>query len=183
MRKVLLLISLCLVSMSPAFAQTAADLRETYGQPIEAYSVSEHIWMTPEFNETGQVCAMRLYPKRISVTTSYLGQAKLNYWELRKVLEQLAPAETRGNKTRPSDLTLFLGQVSQSTRSYDNLAITFMASLSFAEPLVKSTATPAAETVEASVPKRSDDELDVPRDAEIVAITWYGRGCTQRTPK
>jgi hypothetical protein len=182
MRQTLLLVCLCLALMSPAFGQTVTELREQYGQPIEAYSVSEHIWMTPEFAEGGQVCSMRLYPKRISATTNYLGQDKLNYWELKKVLEQLAPTETRGNETKSSGLTMLLGQVSETVRSYDNLAITFLASIHFDGPLARLPESSRVNTGESSVPKKSLDDLDVPRDAEIAAISWFGRGCPERNP-
>lgn len=40
----------------PAFGQTVSDLEMKYGKPVNAYSVSEHIWMTPEYNHNGQIC-------------------------------------------------------------------------------------------------------------------------------
>lgn len=91
---------LFLISLGPVSGQTTSQIRETYGPPIEAYPVSEHIWMTPQFTADGQVCLMRLYPKRISDTLNYLGQDKLHYWELKGVLEQLAPAQMRGKPNK-----------------------------------------------------------------------------------
>jgi hypothetical protein len=52
------------------FGQTAAQLKDKYGEPMQAYSVSEHVWMTPKFTSDGQLCEMRLYPKHISHTTN-----------------------------------------------------------------------------------------------------------------
>ena len=46
-------------------AQTSADLQGKYGKSLEVYSVSQSIWMTPEYSPDGQVCRMRLYPKRL----------------------------------------------------------------------------------------------------------------------
>src|SRR3712207_3309528 len=95
---------LCFVLLFCGFAniasgQNAAQILEKYGQPVEAYSISERIWMTPEFAADGQVCKVRLYPKRISETTNFFLD-KLDYWELNKVINQLPPLETRGKPSR-----------------------------------------------------------------------------------
>ena len=56
-KKVVVIVLLTILSCSgSAFGQTAGELREKYGRPVEAYSVSEHIWMTPDFTDDGQLC-------------------------------------------------------------------------------------------------------------------------------
>jgi hypothetical protein len=81
---------LSILCFNSAIGQTVADVETEYGKPTPAYSVSEHIWMTPEYAFDGQVCRMRLYPKRISADTNYLSQ-KLPFEELREVLNELVP--------------------------------------------------------------------------------------------
>lgn len=51
-----LAVIICVLCFSSASAQTAADLEAKFGKPAEVYSVSENIWMTPEFAADGR-CA------------------------------------------------------------------------------------------------------------------------------
>ena len=157
--------------------QTSAQIKEKYGQPIEAYSVSENIWMTPEFTVDGQVCQMRLYPKRISATTNYLSN-KLNYWELKDVINQLAPIETRGNRTKFFGLTLFLGQMSNTIYGYDKVSFSFLASLNLRKVEFKKQDSPPLEK-EQPKDEKTNDEMSVPRDADIVTIIWKGKTCAK----
>ncbi len=71
--RILLLFSLFVlaVHVSPASAQTPSDIERAYCKPVAVYSVSENIWMTPEYAD-GQVCMMRLYPKRIGPSLRYI---------------------------------------------------------------------------------------------------------------
>jgi hypothetical protein len=167
------------LSVGTAFGQTVTQIKEKYGQPIEAYSVSEGIWMTPEFTDDGQLCRMRLYPKRISSTTSYLYD-NLDHWELTKVLEQLAPAEKRGKKTEFWGITLLLGQSSQTTFSYENVSVSFLASLHFRRADTKQTQSPAVEEEQTNDAEESDEVMTVPHAAEIAIITWTGKTCAKK---
>src|SRR5438034_1044502 len=81
------------------FGQTAKQVQDKYGAPVSSYSVSEHIWMTPEFADDGQMCRARLYQKRISADANYLGN-DLRWWELKDVLNKLAPIQNRGEKRK-----------------------------------------------------------------------------------
>jgi hypothetical protein len=159
------------------FGQTSAQIKEKYGQPIEAYSVSENIWMTPEFTADGQVCQMRLYPKRISVTTNYLSN-KLNYWELKEVLNQLAPTETRGNRTKFFGFTLFLGQMSNIIYGYDKVSFNFLASLNLRKVEFKKQDSLTSEK-EQPKDEKTNNEMIVPRDADIVTIIWKEKTCAK----
>ena len=61
-----------LVCASLASAQTMSDLQTKYGAPVKIFSVSEHIWMMPEFAADGQVCRLNFFHKRISSEMHYL---------------------------------------------------------------------------------------------------------------
>jgi len=167
---------------STTFGQTSEQVKEKYGQPIEAYSVSERIWMTPRFTADGQVCAMRLYPKRISSTTNYLSD-KLDYWELKEVLNQLAPPETRGKKMPFSGLMNLGGGMITTHYNYEKVGFRFLASFSpYLDPIdiEKSGKTKTKPTkVEQETPKNieSDEEMIVPREVEIVTICWNEKTC------
>jgi hypothetical protein len=156
-----------------ASAQTAKELKEKLGEPSEAYSVTEHIWMTPTFTADGQLCEMRLYPKRISSTTNYLGEDKLRHWELKDALDKLAPPETRGARTKFFGLTFLLGQMSETTFAYENVSFTFLASLHFGT----ADSNPSKPAPAQAEPRKSTDELSIPTDAEIAVIILSNRVC------
>ena len=172
-KQTILLAYLFCISGVATFGQTATQFKEQYGQPIEAYSVSEHIWMTPEFAADGQICSVRLYPKRISPADNFLTD-KLYPGELTEVLEKLVPLETRGKRTEFFGLTLMLGQMASTSFNYEQVSIGFLASLTFnrtsgsgTSTLVKSTQAGQAEV----------QALVIPSNAEIATISWTGRVC------
>jgi hypothetical protein len=165
-RTALYLILFLFSSSSLIFAQTAIDLQDKYGPPTQAYSVSEHIWMTPKFAANGQPCSMRLYPKRISSNMNYLLDT-LDYGELRTVLGRLAPPESRGKRSEGFGLTSLVGQSGGTLYPYDNVTFTFLFSLS----------RPSA--LQTTVEKNLGDDMPVLRGAEIVAIVWRKRTCAE----
>jgi len=92
-----LVIAILLLSVSSAIAQTPLDLQKKYGKPIVSYVVSEHILMTPEYSTDGQVCMMRLHPRHYASNINYVS-ANLPFQELTRVLNELVPLRTRGEK-------------------------------------------------------------------------------------
>ena len=79
-----------LLGLIPAIVQTSSEVGRRYGKPVPVYSVSEHIWMTPDYSPDGQVCRMRLYPKRLAWETDYLG-SQLLFPELKQTLNEIVP--------------------------------------------------------------------------------------------
>ncbi|HET6854022.1 MAG TPA: hypothetical protein VFH46_17085, partial [Pyrinomonadaceae bacterium] len=116
---------LVLLASECVYAQTAADIQTKYGKSVDVYSVSEHIWMTPEYSSDGQVCRMRLYPKRISANTNY-GAHDLPFSELRDVLNGLVPVETRGAKKQSFGTTATGGGAAWTTYDYENVTFDFV---------------------------------------------------------
>ena len=70
--KVQVAILFLVLSVTSASGQKVSDIQKEYGSPTPVYSLSEHIWMTPEFGIDGEICRARLYPKRVSPQTKYL---------------------------------------------------------------------------------------------------------------
>lgn len=141
--------------------------------------MSENIWMPPDFTDDGQVCMMRLYPKRISATTNYLSET-LDNGELKEVLAQLAPPETRGKRAKPFGLILLLGQMSETVFGYENVSITFLAPLHLKPTQGVGPESPAAEKARDKSAEESDEEMAIPRTAEIATIRWTGRACAKK---
>jgi hypothetical protein len=170
------------------YAQTVTDIEKKYGQPQEIYSVSKHIWMTPEYANDGQVCRMRLYPKRVDGNTSYVGAA-LQYNEVRDLLNSLVPPSERGMKLRLNfGATATGGPATWTTYPYERITFTFTSSFlprRFEEspPLRKGEYTFAVPETESDRGAKSempstDDFLPSQSSIiEIVTIRWNDRKC------
>ena len=48
-----------------AFGQSRAEIEAQFGQPVNAFSVSETIWMSSEYASDGQVCRMVFLSKAV----------------------------------------------------------------------------------------------------------------------
>lgn len=119
----LLLITL-VVFVTPVVGQTAAEIEEAYGKPTLAYSVTGHIWMTPDFAANGQVCQMRFYPKRVGRDAAYLG-GKLNSSELKWILNHIVPPASRGNAKSMLGNGNGGGGMAQAQYEYEKVSFTF----------------------------------------------------------
>lgn len=179
----LLLTALLLLMGTASFGQTASTIETKYGKPTNAYSVSELIWMTPEYAEDGQVCRMRLYPKRISGNTNYVSK-DLPFDDFRRVVDQLIPIETRGAKKEPFDGGWTTGGGAMwATFTYEHVRVTYAAGFTvvFDSDVLKrgefKFPVPLPETEPS--PKSEDDFLLFHTSrAEIVTITWLYRKCS-----
>jgi len=81
--------------------------------------------MTPEYAADGQFCRMRFYPKRISRNTNY-GAHDLPFNELRGVLNELVPLETRGTKKQSFGATATGAGAAWTTYDYENVTFDFV---------------------------------------------------------
>jgi hypothetical protein len=175
-----IILSLC---VTPSFGQTVSDIEMKYGKPIYAYSVSEHIWMTPEYSVDGQVCRMRLYPKRIAPETDYLSK-QLYFEELKEVLNQLVPPRLRGAKKESFGLTGTGGGAAWTTYQYEKVTFVFTFSLrvdprSWNE--LESHTFPLDEYLSRQPKKTppSNDDFSASQGSktEIVTVEWNDRRC------
>jgi hypothetical protein len=176
-----------MLCVSSAFGQTASDIELKYGKPVSSYSVSEHIWMTADYAVDGQVCQMRLYPKRIAPDTNYLTQ-KLPFEELTAVLNRLVPSNDRGGKKETFGITATGGGASWTTYAYEKVTFVFASSLRL-DPDSEKGLQPytflVPETLnDAQSENTKLSEFDFSRskgsDAEIVTIKWNDRKCVNK---
>lgn len=182
----------------PVFAQTELEIEGKYQKPLNVYSVSESIWMSARYSSDGQVCEMKLYPKRTSNNTVYLNNI-IPYWELEKVLEEIVPSSLRG-KEYLGGFTWVGGGIATTMYIYENVTIDFRSSVKFEpfkpqdkqSPVQKPTTLPqkdetididlqVAERERGNRQKQSDDiSNDVVRSAEVVIISWKNRKCPKK---
>jgi hypothetical protein len=176
-----------------AFGQTASDIKTKYGKPLNVYSVSEHIWMTPEFDAEGQICMARPYPKRISAYSNYYFN-RLPSDELKDVLNQLVPPSARGAKEYKSDFALseLGGGIERTTYPFEKVTFTFL--LSFTVGPIKATDATKGEglsLLESDFPLSQENPANKMKsgdaftnasapDPEIVEIWWKDRKCIGR---
>jgi hypothetical protein len=167
-----------------AFGQTASDIDTKYGKSAKVYSVSEHIWMTPEYTADGQVCLIRLYPKRISATANYFFK-ELPFEELKGVLNQLAPLDTRGVKKESFGMSATGGGFVWTTYPYEKVKFIFTSSFKVdpnawkeSKPYVFTVQDfPSDEKTENSAPSDDDFLSSKASSAEIVTMIWNDRKC------
>jgi hypothetical protein len=155
---------LLLFAVSSARAQTLSELETKYGAPVKSYSVSENIWMSPEFTPDGQLCMARLYPKKIDATTNYLS-SMLSLWEVEDMFNDLAPTTARGKKKEDYG-KLIIGSMVFAGFGYENVRIDFTSPLSSAF----------------RDKKQAEEVAEFPgiQSAQIVTITWLNRKCAAR---
>lgn len=168
--------------VTSASGQKAADIEKEYGTPTPVYSVSEHIWMTPEYGIDGEICRARLYPKRISSKNNYLTK-ELPFPELREVLNRLIPPAQRGSAKEFFGDTELGGGVGWTTYPYENVSIVFIFAARVDPQILKRIESPTFP-VENSPVQENKKSLPSYRDIpfsgdgiEIATIIWTNRKC------
>ena len=179
-----LLLLILTLSAVPVASQTVSDIEKTLGKPMLAYSVTEHIWMTPDFAADGQVCRMRFYSKRFEGNTVNL-DGHLKSSELKSILNQIVPPSSRGNrKTRFGAGAVGGGSV-EAIYEYEKFTFTFVHSLRIridvkaleqSDPLLPDDF-PVTELPKPPPP--SDSDFDNTSKAQIVILRWNDRTCGQ----
>ncbi len=173
-----------ILGVVPTLAQTGSEVERRYGKPIPVFSVSEHIWMTPDYSADGQVCRMRLYPRRLGGKTDYLG-SELLFPELVQVLNQMVPPHIRGSKRDGFGDTSLGGGTAWTTYEYENVSFTFISSykleadiLKKAEAAVLTGPDPENLPLRKKTPPSLDDFAASEKlPTEIVKIRWNHRPC------
>jgi hypothetical protein len=151
-------------SFSSVCAQTLSEIQARYGTPINSYSVSEHIWMSPEFTGDGQLCRALLYPKKIDAAKSYI-MSDLSLVEVAAVFDQLASVTMRGKRKDDYGLVGTGGMVF-SGFGYEAVRINFVSSFSSWFGVAK---------------KRETKEFPGIQSAQIATITWLHRLCVSES--
>lgn len=179
-----LLLLILMISAVPVAGQTESEIEKTQGKPTLAYSVAEHIWMTPDFAADGQVCRMRFYPKRFDGNAVKLG-GHLVFSQLKAVLNQIVPPSLRGNKKTPFGLGTLGGGIIGTKYEYEN--VTFVFGDSFRIKIdpkslkqsdwVSLDGFPVTELPKTSPPSESD--FDKGTKAQVVILRWNDRTCSQ----
>lgn len=172
------------LTVVPTFAQTVSEVERRYGKPVPVYSVSEHIWMTPEYSADGQVCRMRLYPRRLGPKMDYLG-SQLLFPELSQVLNEIVPPPLRGSKEDGFGQTSLGGGTAWTTYEYENVSFSFIFSYKLdPDVLEKAKAKVLIGPDPEGLPmhKKTSPSLDdfarsQNSQTEIVTIRWNHRSC------
>ena len=168
------------------YAQTVADFQAKYGKAVDAYSVSEQILMKPEYAADGQVCRIRLSPKRVDTKTN---STKLPFKELRDVLNDLVPLETRGAKKRGFGSTNLGGGTAWTEYEYENVLVTFISFFSLTSNpklnleeyvLLDLGSEPAPEPVKNLAPDKDDFANSESTRTEVVTVRWTARNCVKQ---
>jgi hypothetical protein len=173
-------------TIAAAFGQTRSQIDQEYGKPTAAYSVSQHISMTPDFTADGQVCRMRLYPKHIGPGINYLSPS-LYFEELNSALNRLVPLDRRGEKKDSFGLTDFGGGTALTTYQYEKVTFVFTSAFRIGPDFKRTEVEPITFPVDevlARQPKKTPPSIDdfgpsQSADTQVVTIVWNERKCIQ----
>lgn len=191
MRFILLVSALIFVlCINSASAQTASDFEKAYGKSLEVYSVSKSIWMTPEYAADGRVCLMTLYPRHVDQKTNYVSNSplRLEFKELKAVLNRLVPPETRGLQNESFGQTATGGPAAWTTYKYEKVTFRFVAPfgpLPYDGTTIRkgeftfSTGYPPVppEPPRSRLPTANDFSEFQSQDIQIVNVIWNDRKC------
>ena len=178
-----LAIVMTMFNVVSAFGQTRTEIEAKFGQPVNAYSVGERIWMSPEYASDGQVCRMTFYPRRFSSTTNYLIN-ELSFDEFRSVIDVIVPVAIRGAQKQPFGNGVWNagGGGRWANFVYERVTITYVASLhmkaalGMGEPVLLDNE--VSKQQEKPKPIKEDFSLYSDSTAEIVRVQWNDRKCS-----
>ena len=168
--------------VTTASGQKVSDIEKEYGAPTHVYSVSEHIWMTPEYGIDGQICRARLYPKRIAPKTNYL-TTELPFQELKEVLDRLIPPAQRGSAREFFGDTELGGGMGWTTYPYENVSIVFLFAGRVDPEILKRIESPTFPIEDSPIQrnqKTPPSYRDIPFSGggiEIATINWTKSKC------
>jgi hypothetical protein len=176
-----------LLSVGTAFGQTVSEIETQFGQPVRVYSLTEHIWMTADYTSAGQVCQMKLFPKRVGPETDYLSH-QLSFEELKFILNRLLPPANRGIKGDLFGLTDTGGGIAWTTYPYEKAVFIFTFPLRISKEALKQSESYSFSADEMSLfrkPRKtpaSDNDFDNSQTdkVEIVTIKWTTRTCANK---
>lgn len=182
--KFIFFVVLFLNALNHSVGQTVSEIEKTFGKSTNAYSVSEYIWMTPDFAVDGQVCRMRLYPKRISGNDNTVS-SQLPFDDFRRIVDQIIPLDKRGSKSEPFIGGGTGGGVVWDTFKYEKVKITYSAHFTIdpdawkdRKPFVFSEQFALLAEKE-EIPAKPENDFTAYKNAknELVVITWLDRKC------
>jgi hypothetical protein len=178
--RVELAIVFVILCVTSAIGQKVSDIEKEYGTPTHVYSLSEHIWMTPEYGTDGEICRARLYPKRISPNTDYLSK-ELPFEELRGVLNRLIPPAQRGFAKEFFGETELGGGIGWTTYPYENVSIVFIFAARVDPQILKQIPNFIVEDFPIQQAQKTPPSYrDIPFSGagiEIATINWTKRKC------
>lgn len=179
-------ILIIVLNVVSALGQSRAEIEAKFGQPVNAYSVGERIWMSPEYASDGQVCRMTFYPKRFSSSTNYLLN-QLPFDEFRSVIDTIVPVAIRGAQKEPFGNGLWNagGGVRWVNFVYERMTVSYLAgfrvnpALGTGEPV---TLSDSEVSKHQEKPKTVKEDFSLYRDsnAEMVTVQWNDRKCLPR---
>ena len=180
-------ILISILSATVAFAQTTSEVEARFGPPIRVYSLTEHVWMTADYTADGQVCQMKLFPKRVGPNTDYLSH-QLPFQEVKFILNRLIPPMSRGEKGELFGYTDTGGGFAWTSYPYEKAVFVFTFPMRINKEALKQSEPFSFSVKEMSSYKKpvktppSDTDFDnsEPDKVEIVTIKWNGRQCADR---
>jgi hypothetical protein len=174
MKKILLFLSLFLVSIVSICGQTADEFKKKYGSEVY-YEIRPKILMSAQFDKSGQVCRVSFQPNRLSkkTNTNFLGQDVLDLFDLEEAFEEIVPDDQRNREIQSNGFhssgSMFFGSF-----EYENIRVGLSGSWRIGE---KSRRVDFCKlTEEESKKSPFCSPFGTP---EIVTVAWTKRTCIE----
>lgn len=178
-----LAVVMTVLNVVSAFGQSRAEIEAKFGQPVNAYSVGERIWMSPEYDSDGHVCRMTFYPRRFSPSGNYLIN-QLSFDEFRSAIDEIVPVGTRGAQAEPFGNGRWNagGGGRWVNFIYERVTVSYVAGLRVNTKLgmgelVNLSVDEASKPQEKPKPINEDFSLYSGSTVEIVTVRWNDRKC------
>lgn len=189
--RITILATILVLGYTGVQAQSSYDIETKYGKRVNVYSVSEQLWMSPSYDNQGQVCLLRVFPKTVSQTTNFL-HPYLNLDETLSFIKEWFPSHTRGRRAYGSGLSDIGGGVAWTRFDFEHVRFAFISSIPRITKLPEKTdesdfdfdfPVDEAEMAEhrRQEEMKTDDQLIRERvhNARVLEITWTNRKCTK----
>jgi hypothetical protein len=135
MQQLLLAVMVIAMFGISAFGQTPTDLQRKYGIPANVFEVRPGVLMTVKYGHDGQASEM-VIEKRHTTDRSINLNAALPEALVKELIDELAPIETRGKRIDKGYMDKWYlesnisGNLTETSRKYENLTITLIGNLS-----------------------------------------------------
>ena len=107
-------------------AQTATELNAKYGAAHDSYEVRPGIFMTVNFAADGRVCHASIEKRHVRASGTIDLDSTFMSPELTKlIVDELVPNNQRGNVSKASGDSFFVGGGVTTSDNYDNVMITY----------------------------------------------------------
>jgi hypothetical protein len=106
------------LALAATAPQSSFDLRTRYGEPdVQRFAIRPDVTMAVEYGSDGKACNFDIEPRHAFIHGTLIREKTISKEAALELLDEVAPAETRGKEHIPSFQTLSLPPATARRRS------------------------------------------------------------------